>query len=140
MPNIVFANDRTRAQTRRPSAETKASLKTTEPAAYVAALIGVLVAAATTDASGFGTQEAWFYVVLLAIGDMVSRGLAKSGSSRLLRRHRRWRCPYRRRRFALDGSSMNLDERSLRDVLVLVTVVFASPCVSVLRVVVSRGR
>ena len=33
-----------------------------------------------TDASDFGTQEAWFYVTLLTIGYMVSRGLAKSGS------------------------------------------------------------
>lgn len=30
--------------------------------------------------SDFGTQEAWFYVTLLTIGYMVSRGLAKSGS------------------------------------------------------------
>jgi hypothetical protein len=33
-----------------------------------------------TDTSDFGTQEAWFYVTLLTIGYMVSRGLAKSGS------------------------------------------------------------
>ena len=32
------------------------------------------------DASDFGSQEAWFYVTLLTIGYMVSRGLAKSGS------------------------------------------------------------
>lgn len=31
-------------------------------------------------ASDFGPQEAWFYVTLLTIGYMVSRGLAKSGS------------------------------------------------------------
>ena len=66
--------------TRRISTETKSSYKTTELIAYVAAVIGVLVAAAITDTSDFGTQEAWFYVTLLTIGYLVSRGLAKSGS------------------------------------------------------------
>lgn len=65
---------------RRLSTETKASFKTTEMIAYVAAVIGVLAAAAIVDASDFGSQEAWFYVTLLTIGYMVSRGLAKSGS------------------------------------------------------------
>jgi hypothetical protein len=32
------------------------------------------------DSSDFGAQEARFYVTLLTIGYMVSRGLAKSGS------------------------------------------------------------
>ena len=44
------------------------------------AVLGVLIASAMTDASDFGTQEAWFYVSLLTIGYMISRGLAKSGS------------------------------------------------------------
>ena len=67
--------------TRRVSTETKASIKTTELIAYVVAVVGVLVASAVADeASDFGTQEAWFYVSLLTIGYMVSRGLAKSGS------------------------------------------------------------
>jgi hypothetical protein len=66
--------------TRRITTETKSSYKTTELIAYVVAVIGVLIAAAITDNSDFGTQEAWFYVTLLTIGYMVSRGLAKSGS------------------------------------------------------------
>lgn len=65
---------------RRVSTETKASFKTTELIAYVVVALGVLIAAAMTDTSDFGTQEAWFYVSLLTIGYMVSRGLAKSGS------------------------------------------------------------
>ncbi len=66
---------------RRISTETKASFKTTEMIAYVVAVVGVLVASAMADgASDFGTQEAWFYITLLTIGYMVSRGLAKSGS------------------------------------------------------------
>lgn len=65
---------------RRVSTETKASFKTTELIAYVVAVVGVLAASAITDTSDFGTQEAWFYVALLTIGYMISRGLAKSGS------------------------------------------------------------
>ena len=65
---------------RRISTETKASFKTTELIAYVAAVLGVLIASATVDARDFGAQEAWFYITLLTIGYLVSRGLAKSGS------------------------------------------------------------
>ena len=43
-------------------------------------VLGVLIASAIDDASNSGPQEAWFYVTLLTIGCMVSRGLAKSGS------------------------------------------------------------
>jgi hypothetical protein len=80
--NTVPTND-ARANTtaaRRITTETKSSYKTTELIAYVVAVIGVLVASAMVDASDFGAQEAWFYVTLLTIGYMVSRGLAKSGS------------------------------------------------------------
>lgn len=60
--------------------ETKPSHKTSELVAYVVAVIGVLVASAMVDRSDFGAQEAWFYVTLLTIGYMISRGLAKAGS------------------------------------------------------------
>src|SRR3954471_13827527 len=65
---------------RRLSTETKAAFKTTEFIAYVAAVVGVLAAAAIVDATDFGSQDAWFFVTLLTIGYMISRGLAKSGS------------------------------------------------------------
>jgi hypothetical protein len=65
---------------RRISSETKPSYKTTELIAYVVVAVAVLIAAAVVDASDFGPQEAWFYVTLLTIGYMISRGLAKSGS------------------------------------------------------------
>ncbi len=68
------------AAPRRISTETKASFKTTELIAYVAAVLAVLIASAMVDSTDFGAQEAWFYVTLLTIGYMVSRGLAKSGS------------------------------------------------------------
>ena len=66
--------------TRRLTTETKSAYKTTELIAYVAAVVGVLIASAIVDVSDFGAQEAWFYVTLLTVGYMVSRGLAKSGS------------------------------------------------------------
>jgi hypothetical protein len=69
--------------TRRVSTETKASFKTTELIAYVAVLVGVLVAAAVVDnadAGGLGAKQAWLYATILTVGYMISRGLAKSGS------------------------------------------------------------
>jgi hypothetical protein len=65
--------------------ETKVAFKTTEFIVYVVAVIGVLFASflvSTTDAHEdyFRADRAWFYVVLLTIGYMVSRGLAKAGS------------------------------------------------------------
>ncbi len=67
-------------RTRRISTETKSSYKTTELIAFVVAVVGVLVASAFVDSTDFGAQEAWFYVTLLTIGYMISRGLAKAGS------------------------------------------------------------
>ena len=79
MPNA--RTETTTTGTRRVSTETKASFKTTELIAYVAAVIGVLIASAVSDGgSDFGSQDAWFFVTLLTIGYLVSRGLAKSGS------------------------------------------------------------
>ena len=67
----------------RRGSETKASFKTTEFIAYVVAVVGVLIASflvSTTDAHEdyFRADRAWFFVVLLSPGYMVSRGLAKS--------------------------------------------------------------
>jgi hypothetical protein len=72
--------NRVHTPARRVSSETKASFKTSELVAYVVVSVLVLVAAAIVDKSDFGAQEAWFYVSLLTIGYMISRGLAKSGS------------------------------------------------------------
>jgi len=68
---------------RRLATETKASFKTTEFFAYLAAVVGVLIAAGVVDennAGGFGAKQAWLYVTILTVGYMISRGLAKSGS------------------------------------------------------------
>jgi hypothetical protein len=72
-----------RNTTRRLVTETKASFKTTEFFAYIAVLIGVLIAAGVIDennAGGFGARQAWLYATILTVGYMISRGLAKSGS------------------------------------------------------------
>jgi hypothetical protein len=63
--------------------ETKAAFKTTEFFSFLAAVAGVLIAAAMvdeSDAGGFGASQAWLYVTILTLGYMLSRGLAKSGS------------------------------------------------------------
>ena len=77
-----YSTDLNQAPTKKvfTTTETKPSHKTSELVAYVAAVIGVLVASAMVDRSDFGSQEAWFYFTLLTIGYLISRGLAKAGS------------------------------------------------------------
>ena len=65
--------------------ETKAFFKTTEFMVFIVATVGVLLASyvvQATDGRGdyFLADKAWLYVVILSVGYMVSRGLAKSGS------------------------------------------------------------
>jgi hypothetical protein len=69
----------------RHSAETKPAFRTTEFVVFLVAVLGVLVASALvgeSDGRGdvFLADKAWFYVTLLTIGYLVSRGLAKAGS------------------------------------------------------------
>jgi hypothetical protein len=63
---------------RRLSTETKSGVKTTEFFVFIAAVAAVLIASQIVD--GFEADRAWLYVTALAIGYMLSRGLAKSGS------------------------------------------------------------
>jgi len=65
----------------RTSEETKPSLKTTELIVLAATVAGVLVAASMDDS--LNTMWAWILISALAIGYMLSRGLAKSGSQHL---------------------------------------------------------
>ncbi len=64
--------------------ETKQAFKTTEFYAFIAVSLAVLIASAVVDngedGQGFGADKAWLYVTLLAVGYMISRGLAKAGS------------------------------------------------------------
>jgi len=70
---------------RRLSTETKGALKTTEFYAFVAMVLGVLLAAwAVGHTDGhtdyFRADLAWVLLTILTVGYMISRGLAKSGS------------------------------------------------------------
>jgi hypothetical protein len=58
--------------------ETKHALKTTEFFAMVAVNAAILIAAWVSDS--LGDVRAWTLVAAVAIGYMISRGLAKSGS------------------------------------------------------------
>jgi hypothetical protein len=56
---------------------------TVELILYLLATIGIFITAAVIDegesGQGFGASEAWFYVTLLTVGFLISRGLAKLG-------------------------------------------------------------
>lgn len=70
---------------RRLSTETKSAFKTTEFYVYIAAVVGVLIASLAvgsndSHADYLRADRAWFFIVLLTMGYLVSRGLAKSGS------------------------------------------------------------
>ena len=76
-----FVRNRSRGE------ETKPSFKTSELVVYVLAVLGVLIASAVTGDAGtdngsdiFAADKAWWFITLLTIGYMVSRGLAKAGS------------------------------------------------------------
>ncbi len=67
--------------------ETKPAYKTTELVVYVLAVLGVLIASkvlgdgnAENGADYFAADKAWWYITLLTVGYMISRGLAKAGS------------------------------------------------------------
>ena len=70
--------------------ETKAAPKTTEFFAMIAVILGILIAAAVIkggDTGGtdeFIARQAWLYVAIVASAYMISRGLAKCGSPRLI--------------------------------------------------------
>jgi hypothetical protein len=71
---------------RRLATETKAAVKTTEFYAYIVVLAGILIAGLATKAGTghddrFLANHVWLYATILTVGYMVSRGLAKSGSS-----------------------------------------------------------
>jgi hypothetical protein len=71
------------------STETRHSFKTTEFWAMVAIIVGILIAStvvgqgdgnASPNTDAFPAIRAWLYIAIVAVGYMVSRGLAKAGS------------------------------------------------------------
>lgn len=67
--------------------ETKQAFKTTEFFAFVAVVVGILISASVInggDTSGtdeFIARQAWLYVSIVTGAYLISRGLAKAGSS-----------------------------------------------------------
>ena len=81
----AFGNSADAVRPRRLSTETKSAFKTTELWIYMAAVAAVLIAADLVGtASGHGdyfrADRAWLYIVILTVGYLISRGLAKTGS------------------------------------------------------------
>jgi hypothetical protein len=72
--------------TRAVAVETKPSFRTTEFFVFLAAVVAVVITALTVDGDAntggdpFNAEQALRYITFLAIGYMVSRGLAKAGS------------------------------------------------------------
>ncbi|HEY8589272.1 MAG TPA: hypothetical protein VIL55_06960 [Naasia sp.] len=64
--------------------ETKPSFKTSEFYVWLVVSLAILIASAMVDngedGQGFGAESAWFYVALVTLGYLISRGLAKAGS------------------------------------------------------------
>ena len=84
-----FGRSETGGFARRLSTETKHAFKTTEFYAMLAVIAGILIASAIVDqgegtgsgaTDAFPANRAWLYVAIVAVGYMVSRGLAKAGS------------------------------------------------------------
>jgi di/tricarboxylate transporter len=81
------AADGRRSLTRRLTTETKQAFKTTEFWAMVGVIVAILISAAVIKGGDtapgtdeFIARQAWLYVAIVAVGYMLSRGLAKSGS------------------------------------------------------------
>jgi hypothetical protein len=66
------------SETRRTTDETKHALKTTEFVAMVGVLAAILIATWVSDS--LDDVRAWTLVAAVALGYMISRGLAKSGT------------------------------------------------------------
>jgi hypothetical protein len=66
--------------------ETKPSVRSTEFYVYLAAVAAVLIASylvgeGNGDVDVFRADRAWWFISLLTIGYLISRGLAKAGSA-----------------------------------------------------------
>ncbi|MET8910417.1 hypothetical protein [Micromonospora sp. NPDC004551] len=83
---MPMMHDGQRQAIQSPGTETKPSFATTEFWIYLAAVAGVLVASFLVGKNSVGVDifrapQAWFFITLLTIGYLGSRGLAKAGSN-----------------------------------------------------------
>jgi hypothetical protein len=72
------SSEASRTQDDRTQDETKNAFKTTEFFAMVGVIGAILIASAVSDS--LGDVRAWTLVAVVAVGYMISRGLAKSGT------------------------------------------------------------
>lgn len=84
MSNTAHTPARHDSVVRRTWDETKSAFKTTEFYVWLVVSVAILVAAAVVDDSdeghtGFGADQAWFYVALVTVAYILSRGIAKAG-------------------------------------------------------------
>jgi hypothetical protein len=76
------------APSRAAATETKPAFKTTEFFVFVAGVVAIVITALTVDGDPstggdpFNAEQALRYITFLAIGYMISRGLAKAGARR----------------------------------------------------------
>jgi hypothetical protein len=74
--------------TRPAATETKPAFKTTEFFVFLAGVVAIVITALTVDGDAstggdpFNAEQALRYITFLAIGYMISRGLAKAGARR----------------------------------------------------------
>ncbi len=73
------AGDNTRTE-RRTFTETKLGTKTSEFYLAMVAIAGVLIAAYMDDGDALSSEDGWRYATFIAVGYIISRGLAKLGS------------------------------------------------------------
>ncbi|MFC0028057.1 hypothetical protein ACFFMM_00775 [Micromonospora chaiyaphumensis] len=83
---MPMMHDGQRQAIQSPGTETKPSFATTEFWVYVASVAAVLVASYLVGKNSVGVDifrapQAWFFITLLTIGYLGSRGLAKAGSN-----------------------------------------------------------
>jgi hypothetical protein len=89
MATTAASHDRVstpRSTERRLTTETKHSTKTSEMYVFLAVTIGILLAGLLTKAGDghddrLNAGDTWLIVGILTVGYMISRGLAKAGSS-----------------------------------------------------------
>ncbi|GIJ79047.1 hypothetical protein SAMN05443287_101503 [Micromonospora phaseoli] len=84
---MPMMHDGHREQMPAPGTETKQSFLTTEFWIYAAAVTAVVIAAFWRGTTDYGLNlnnpgQAWFFITLLTLGYLGSRGLAKAGSQR----------------------------------------------------------
>jgi hypothetical protein len=83
---MPMAQDGHRQPMNAPGTETKPSFATTEFWVYLASVAAVLVASYLVGKNSVGVDifrapQAWFFITLLTLGYLGSRGLAKAGSN-----------------------------------------------------------